>query len=1801
MWFQEEVNAGNYAINARLMNNISASPTFRSYDWKPIAGSSIDNTEIGYEGIFDGQGYNISLFPKAMTPEYDGAVLGLFGTLKSGAVVKNLSISNRREYGFSNNGTNYSYTGEYTVYVGMIAGRVLEGATVSGCRVANGTVSISNGVLGAIVGVNYGTVENCVSYGMTLSGPEGRVGGIAGDYSGGTLINCYTTYSSLGSTASGYVGTSTDSEAGVTDARMISGEITYKMNSYVGDPEFWYQRIGSGGPTGRSEYDVVGKIVYAYDFGSAILYSNNEYKYTLTENLLIASGKTFTVPIGMTVEIPEGLTLTNSGTLIKNGTLTGKGTLNGLGSFLITEIDPEILPTVDDIVYDGNNHTNDVIITVSAAFSAFGKTFTPEGYTFYKSFTEVKDAGYYEIGYVSEAESYLVSFNVTPLSVSDADVSLEYSEALYNGTELQPLAMLSGFTLSLGKDYSVSYENNVASGVATATVTFRGNFSGEFTREFTISPVVIGESAEASAPDSAEFTGLELDPVSVTVNGVALTRGKDYTATYTNNIYPGTATVTVVGIGSVSGEASFTFAVTRPAFTVTVFDQVLPYNEDSNVKPFDQTMYEGEGLVDGHTVVLGEPLVSGGTDELITVLQILDANGNDVLEYYDLTVVATGKYHMYYETYHFDNYGYHWRNCVYNCDEISDYGIHVGEPATCHENSKCSLCNAWYQFATGIHTWVDGTCSVCGTANPYEVWIDTDGNGQYNGDEVGYGSFNYILAYGESGTYKLSCDVSSYVGGIGLNTNQSIVIDLNGRTFEITGIMSLQNDNTTITFIDSSPTKSGKIVGTGSTAIWITNSTAKLILDGVSVEGKVSVWEGELELKNGAVINLFESDGGTLRLYEGYDIGTLTINPADSGEYKTIVYIGSLLMVHNVETGALECSENHTWVDADCTVGKHCSFCNKLDGDPLGHDTNGAPTCEVDEYCYRCESVVNPAIGHKVEIIDAVAPTCDTAGSTQGSRCANCGEIYLAPEEIEALGHTPSDAVLDPYQGGEMLPSCDFSAENDYVVYCAVCGDELSRETVVTDALGHTETREITSKVDPNCVAAGWVKYKYTCMVCTGVRYETVDVEANGHTPGEMEIISIYEATCRYEGSINSQVKCVDCDVTLESKSEVIPTLDHVPNIDTPTCVNYKYCINCYVTIEDFSDHDYVETVLEADCENAGGIKNVCKVCNHTVFDETSPAKGHDPDREAPTCTEDKKCNECGEILQSATGHSLSGGNCTVDDYCTVCGEVFTAASGHSFNVEEATCLWNKYCYNCGYIAQEALGHTPDKDAASCTDDVLCTVCNDVIEYAPGHNTNDGATCTENFYCYTCGEILAHATGHNVSEATCYTGSYCAICKEVFSEALGHDYKMEVIYEGDCFRGGEYSYTCQRCYDSYMEYTDTVPHTPVQWEGVESTCTSQGYEGRIVCDFCGFVIAYEKTLPFAPHTDGDGDGACDDCGADTAGPHDCVDEDPADHSCDICRAIMSAHSVPEGTHNCEICGEAQSECADNQFGYCSICELKIVGQSVRLGDNFDMKYFVQIYDESLIEGKSLTMELDFLGKTTEVDGTYNGVYYVFTLEGILAENMGDRINAYLLIEGERVASKLNYSIKDNLTNLLAAARDEKLIALINDTLAYGAAAQKAKDYREDAPVTDGVLGYAPSERTPEKQTALENTDGSVTIESYELLLGKVPYFRFTLNAESLDGVEIRIDGFTVSDQFIYNKGDGKYVVISNSLNFANASEDITLDIFKGEEKVSSITTSTGAYANDENVSAEACALALAVYNLGVSVREYLGI
>ncbi len=131
-------------------------------------------------------------------------------------------------------------------------------------------------------------------------------------------------------------------------------------------------------------------------------------------------------------------------------------------------------------------------------------------------------------------------------------------------------------------------------------------------------------------------------------------------------------------------------------------------------------------------------------------------------------------------------------------------------------------------------------------------------------------------------------------------------------------------------------------------------------------------------------------------------------------------------------------------------------------------------------------------------------------------------------------------------------------------------------------------------------------------------------------------------------------------------------------------------------------------------------------------------------------CTEDEVCAQCGEVVRSATDHTLKNkATCTEDGVCYVCGEVLEEKTDHALP-DDAVCTDDLYCEKCGELVQEGKDHETEGEA-TCTEDEVCTVCGEVVTEALGHTPGPEATATANQVCMVCGEILKYATGNSNS------------------------------------------------------------------------------------------------------------------------------------------------------------------------------------------------------------------------------------------------------------------------------------------------------------------------------------------------------------------------------------------------------------------------------------------------------------------
>ena len=176
---------------------------------------------------------------------------------------------------------------------------------------------------------------------------------------------------------------------------------------------------------------------------------------------------------------------------------------------------------------------------------------------------------------------------------------------------------------------------------------------------------------------------------------------------------------------------------------------------------------------------------------------------------------------------------------------------------------------------------------------------------------------------------------------------------------------------------------------------------------------------------------------------------------------------------------------------------------------------------------------------------------------------------------VDATGHSPAAAVRE----NEIAATCVSAGSYDSVVYCAECGEELSREEVTVEASGHAWD-EGTVKAEATCAQAGEVVY--TCTLCG------------------------------------------------ETRTESVPKKEHTPG-GGPTCTEPQICVFCETVLAPAKGHT-VETVAatEATCTERGNTAGTrCSVCGEVLSGlEPIPANGH--------TMVDNVCTVCNAISMSA-------------------------------------------------------------------------------------------------------------------------------------------------------------------------------------------------------------------------------------------------------------------------------------------------------------------------------------------------------------------------------------------------------------------------------------------------------------------------------------------------------------------------------------------------------------------------------------
>ena len=393
----------------------------------------------------------------------------------------------------------------------------------------------------------------------------------------------------------------------------------------------------------------------------------------------------------------------------------------------------------------------------------------------------------------------------------------------------------------------------------------------------------------------------------------------------------------------------------------------------------------------------------------------------------------------------------------------------------------------------------------------------------------------------------------------------------------------------------------------------------------------------------------------------------------------------------------------------------------------------------------------------------------------------------------------------DPERENEVAATCLTAGSYDEVIYCRICGEEISRTYETEDALGH-DFGEWTTAEAPTCTVPG--VRRRTCRRSGCSAEEEESIPATGvHQASAPVRENEVAATCLGEGSYYEVVYCSSCGEEMSRTSGTEAALGHDfgewSTAEDPTCI--------------------VPGVKRRTCRRSG-----CGAEEEESIPATGVHQAANPEREnevAATCLGEGSyyevvyCRSCGEEIsrtfrtEAALGHAY--GAWTVDNAPTC------SAPG----VRHRTCQRS----GCGAEEEESIPATGDHKASD-----------PVRENETAAGCESAGSYEEVVYCSTCGEEMTRtygttaALGHDWGEwevieaASCQPGLERRICRRcekteerTIDATAEHDYietdeTYEEEYEENGYTVNEFGHyrQCSVCGNKEKVMDDRVLHDP---------------------------------------------------------------------------------------------------------------------------------------------------------------------------------------------------------------------------------------------------------------------------------------------------------------------------------------------------------------------------------------------------
>ena len=308
----------------------------------------------------------------------------------------------------------------------------------------------------------------------------------------------------------------------------------------------------------------------------------------------LTKGTDFTVEYSNNVNVGEA-----TATVTGQGNFTGEANANF--DIIAKALADDMIGLIDDADYTGEPYEPELDVEFNGKKLVEGEDYTVEyadNVEAGKATATITGKGNYE----GEASA---NYYVGRYDLDDDRINIAYIfQEVYDTEEHTPrIEVRDGVQLLLeGRDYKVTFKDNVEAGSARVTFDGLGNYKGKVKKYFNIKSYVLDADMVQVIADQT-WTGEAVTPAVTVINGnITLVEGKDYTVKYKNNVNEGTATVIVNGTGNFrSVDLVKTFNIVKKAEVVV--------DPGTMENPGDATAI---GAVSGKTANRGTAYTLGG-------------------------------------------------------------------------------------------------------------------------------------------------------------------------------------------------------------------------------------------------------------------------------------------------------------------------------------------------------------------------------------------------------------------------------------------------------------------------------------------------------------------------------------------------------------------------------------------------------------------------------------------------------------------------------------------------------------------------------------------------------------------------------------------------------------------------------------------------------------------------------------------------------------------------------------------------------------------------------------------------------------------------------------------------------------------------------------------------------------------------------------------------------------------------------------------------------------------------------------